>query len=208
MKLITLWQPWASLMAIGAKRIETRGWSTDYRGLLAIHAAQSWNNDSRELATSTLGWNLLASEKAKASQSAPGNRPTLLRRELPFGAIIALCDLVDCRPMEWCGHCAGCGFFTGDRGETMGCPACQAGGVVPRGMRLSEAESCFGNYAPGRHALVTANMRRLTEPIPFRSRLGKLLDIPVLLQMQIASRCREATDSGGDDVPACGGLTT
>lgn len=32
MKALTLTQPWATLVAIGAKCIETRGWSTDYRG--------------------------------------------------------------------------------------------------------------------------------------------------------------------------------
>lgn len=45
MKAITLTQPWATLVAIGAKRIETRSWSTLYRGELAIHAAKgmpSW----------------------------------------------------------------------------------------------------------------------------------------------------------------------
>ncbi len=36
---LTLTQPWADLVALGAKRIETRSWSTSYRGLLAIHAA-------------------------------------------------------------------------------------------------------------------------------------------------------------------------
>ncbi|HXI41622.1 MAG TPA: ASCH domain-containing protein [Bryobacteraceae bacterium] len=39
MKALTLWQPWASLVALGEKRIETRCWSTKYRGHLAIHAA-------------------------------------------------------------------------------------------------------------------------------------------------------------------------
>lgn len=39
MKAITLWQPWASLIAIGAKQYETRSWSTTYRGPIAIHAA-------------------------------------------------------------------------------------------------------------------------------------------------------------------------
>jgi len=38
-KAITLWQPWATLMALGLKRFETRSWATNYRGLLAIHAA-------------------------------------------------------------------------------------------------------------------------------------------------------------------------
>lgn len=40
MKAITLTQPWATLVAIGAKRFETRSWSTPYRGELAIHAAK------------------------------------------------------------------------------------------------------------------------------------------------------------------------
>ena len=31
MKALTLTQPWATLVAIGAKRIETRIWRTDYR---------------------------------------------------------------------------------------------------------------------------------------------------------------------------------
>ncbi len=39
MKAITLEQPFASLVCIGAKTIETRSWSTDYRGPLAIHSA-------------------------------------------------------------------------------------------------------------------------------------------------------------------------
>jgi hypothetical protein len=40
MKALTLTQPWATLVAIGAKRIETRSWYTLYRGPLAIHAAK------------------------------------------------------------------------------------------------------------------------------------------------------------------------
>lgn len=38
-KAITLWQPWASFMALGLKPDETRSWATDYRGPLAIAAA-------------------------------------------------------------------------------------------------------------------------------------------------------------------------
>ncbi len=40
MKVITLWQPWASLIVEGKKHIETRSWKTDYRGLIGIHAAK------------------------------------------------------------------------------------------------------------------------------------------------------------------------
>lgn len=39
MKAITIWQPWASLIACGVKQYETRSWPTKYRGPIAIHAA-------------------------------------------------------------------------------------------------------------------------------------------------------------------------
>lgn len=36
----TVTQPWATSIALGHKRIETRSWHTRYRGLIAIHAAK------------------------------------------------------------------------------------------------------------------------------------------------------------------------
>ena len=41
MRAISLWEPWATAIAVGAKKIETRGWPTSYRGPLAIHAAKT-----------------------------------------------------------------------------------------------------------------------------------------------------------------------
>lgn len=40
MKAISLWEPWASAMALGIKRNETRSWPTSYRGDLVICAAK------------------------------------------------------------------------------------------------------------------------------------------------------------------------
>lgn len=50
MKAISLWQPWASAIVLGYKRIETRGWSTRTRGTVAIHAAKVWRSDERDWA--------------------------------------------------------------------------------------------------------------------------------------------------------------
>ena len=47
---LSLWQPWASLIAIGAKHIETRHWKTDYRGPIAIHAAKRWTQEEIDFA--------------------------------------------------------------------------------------------------------------------------------------------------------------
>jgi hypothetical protein len=38
-KALSLLQPWASLAVMGLKKIETRSWSTSYRGLLLVHAS-------------------------------------------------------------------------------------------------------------------------------------------------------------------------
>ena len=38
MKVITLKQPWATLVAEGIKKYEFRSWRTKYRGKILIHA--------------------------------------------------------------------------------------------------------------------------------------------------------------------------
>jgi hypothetical protein len=42
-------QPWATLVALGENTIETRSWSTRYRGALAIHTARAFPADARAL---------------------------------------------------------------------------------------------------------------------------------------------------------------
>ena len=44
MRALSLWQPHGQAIALGLKPFETRGWSTDYRGPLAIHAAKKLFN--------------------------------------------------------------------------------------------------------------------------------------------------------------------
>jgi hypothetical protein len=41
MKALSLIEPWASLVAWGYKKIETRSWGTGHRGVIAIHASKS-----------------------------------------------------------------------------------------------------------------------------------------------------------------------
>ncbi|MBA2248668.1 MAG: ASCH domain-containing protein [Chitinophagaceae bacterium] len=40
MRAISLLQPWASLVVMGVKTVETRNWGTQYRGDILIHASQ------------------------------------------------------------------------------------------------------------------------------------------------------------------------
>ena len=46
MRAISLWQPWASLIADGRKSIETRHWPTAVRGPVAIHAAMKVDKEA------------------------------------------------------------------------------------------------------------------------------------------------------------------
>lgn len=101
MKAISVTQPWASLIAIGAKRIETRSWRTPYRGCLAIHAAKAFPRWAKQ----TCDDFMFAQEL--------GPNP------LPLGAVIAECRLISCIPtreLQQNGvievdHLAGCGDF-------------------------------------------------------------------------------------------------
>lgn len=47
MKALSLLQPWASAIMLGGKRIETRSWKTEYRGLIAIHASKKMPKNTR-----------------------------------------------------------------------------------------------------------------------------------------------------------------
>jgi hypothetical protein len=46
MKILTVRQPWASLIVAGLKDVENRPWNTKYRGRLGIHAAIRFNQDA------------------------------------------------------------------------------------------------------------------------------------------------------------------
>lgn len=86
MKVLSLTQPWASLVALGAKRIETRSWTTKYRGPLAIHASKGFPRWAQELCQTkvfyeSLGWRC----------------PGVWATDLPLGQIIAVVDLIAVR---------------------------------------------------------------------------------------------------------------
>lgn len=90
MKVLSLWQPWAGLIAIGAKGVETRGWETKYRGKLWIHSAKKWTPSLSAL-LSVEPFRSVVSKYLKDSDSGP---------LFDGGNILCQVDLVDCRPTE------------------------------------------------------------------------------------------------------------
>lgn len=75
MKAITLHQPWASAIALGLKRFETRGFRCHYRGELAIHAGKTIDEEA-----------------------ALRLMPDIPIIDFPLGAVIALCTLSEVYP--------------------------------------------------------------------------------------------------------------
>lgn len=87
-KCISLWQPWASAIALGFKQIETRGFRTSYRGPIAIHAARRWTVHQQVALANIMD----AIPEAKAAFRALSEIET----PLPLGKIVAIAEIVDC----------------------------------------------------------------------------------------------------------------
>ena len=76
MKALSLLQPWATLVVMGLKEIETRSWSTSYRGPLAIHAS-------------------LGKAGSIFADEPPFKKYIPFFKDLPFGYIIGKVTLTD-----------------------------------------------------------------------------------------------------------------
>lgn len=83
-KTLTLWQPWATLIATGIKKYETRSWSTNYRGPLLIHAAKRPMTEAEE--------RLLDVLITQFPRLGISRNP----KDYPLGAIVCQCEIVDC----------------------------------------------------------------------------------------------------------------
>lgn len=80
MKVLSLTEPFATLIKNGIKTIETRSWKTNYRGKLYIHASST-----------------------KIPKDYRSNKDLMSLvdvNELNYGNIICCCDLVDCIQMD------------------------------------------------------------------------------------------------------------
>lgn len=76
MKVLTIKQPWATLIMQGNKRFEFRSWQTNYRGELLIHAGKGIDKEA-----------IKRLEK-------------YLPKELPLGKILGKVTLVNCIKMS------------------------------------------------------------------------------------------------------------
>ncbi|WP_374724125.1 ASCH domain-containing protein [Calidifontibacillus erzurumensis] len=85
LKVITIKQPWATLIALGEKRFETRSWQTKYRGKIAIHAGKSVDKkacDEDEIKRALLKHGISS------------------YKDLPTGVILATANLIYCHKVK------------------------------------------------------------------------------------------------------------
>lgn len=166
-KAISLWQPWATAIACGAKRIETRGWETRYRGQVLIHAATRMIQYEMRYHNACWNWRAVLAHAGHPTCAAmPGC--------LPFGKLLAIADLTDCVPTEQ--------FGIGEIEENRG-PKDE-----PPGEALFWTERSLGDFTAGRFGWVLTNVRKFQEPVKFRGAQG-LFDVP---RYKVADEIRRA----------------
>ncbi len=174
MKLISLWEPWSTLMALGLKTIETRSWSTSYRGWLAIQASKGGLSKEEFLDTVEDTPGIFA-----ALSTVPGfcewfnrrGKGMKLSEVLPLGKIVAVVNLTDCVPV-----------VSGGNGLCLKYANAEA---------VRQRESYFGDYScAGRYGWMTDKLFRLPGPVPFTAKQG-LCDVDSVTLELIRQQWRE-----------------
>lgn len=89
MKAISLLQPWATLVVIGAKHIETRSWNTNYRGDLLIHASKKFTKEQKAIC-----------------QQDPFASALEILEELSLGSIIGSVKLIEITTTDFYKQCS------------------------------------------------------------------------------------------------------
>lgn len=150
-RAITLTQPYASLVACGEKRIETRSWRHPYRGALAIHAAVGLEpvGGMRGLI------DLLEAEQFAAAlrPHISGYTPEERAADLPRGMLIAIVTLIDVIPVE-----------------QLAPVLMDRYGI--EWAEMAEREAPLGDYRPGRYAWLMNHRINLYDGIPCKGALG------------------------------------
>lgn len=167
MKALTIRQPWASLIAVGAKTIETRSWHTKYRGPVLIHAAAAFPRFERELCERQPFASGLSDVRRNAKPASFELFP--VSQALPLGQVVAVAELVACKPAEM--------FADVFRHRSRGCmPFAEFGIDTDRnqyvGVSIPYHEPEFGDYRRGRFGWILQRVQRLPNPVPAKGALS------------------------------------
>lgn len=170
MKALTVRQPWASLIACGEKKIETRSRATQHRGPLAIHAGTHRPVPGDEIGGWWWDWDV-----DRGIIVDQNNYPQRVEYPAPLGAIVAVAEVIDCVPSDptlwdtrtggpWTGHAR-----NGDGSDATLLWSDQQGN---RHTYDWSQQSPFCDFENNGWAWLLADVRPLTEPIPCRGAQG------------------------------------
>jgi activating signal cointegrator 1 len=152
MKALTLHQPWATLVAIEAKKIETRSWPTDYRGPLAIHSSSAFTTCNQNIASKRIFID------AKYDHFFEKKKDWEL--VYPLGCILSICEIVNCIQIP-------------DEKKSFPRLPLTKDDLLPFfpdnvWLPPKEPELSFGDYTPGRYAWILDRVQPLYHPIPVK----------------------------------------
>lgn len=209
---LTLRQPWAQLLARGDKTVETRGYQTAQRGLVAIHAGKH-----RPEHGSTIGDWFITNDGDGISRMCQAPLYDLGRwTDLPLGMIVAVGRLAEVVPIVWADTYLG-NFEWEPNGEEWP----DAAIVVdedPKPLAVDEIhywsrqafqttdseeiqvgwqrrwtrdERPFGDYQADRYAWIFEDIVELTNPVPNRGAQG-LRTLDPAIEAQVLTQLPKA----------------
>lgn len=181
--VLSLWQPWASLVALGVKTIEARSQATNHRGPLAIHAAgwmpewgeigdyyvEPWFDAVRHVEDCCCEEGGVAPECARRSKRRPVlTRYSVVAAALPLGAIVATCTLVDVVPIMANGVDRLRSHIDLGDGRLW---TCSDGALWDHPADI-EDQRPYGDFTAGRYAWLLGDIVLVDPPVPFKGRPG------------------------------------
>lgn len=153
MKCISILQPWATLIIIGVKRLETRSWNTKFRGEILIHASKKFTNEQHDTCIFDPFYSkLLDTDFFDETKPACG---------LPTGAIIGkvnLCHVVKSK------YCFKDNEFEWTDYSKTGHPVIK--------FPITDQELAFGDYSPNRYGWLLSDPVQFANPIPAKGKLS------------------------------------
>lgn len=96
-RVLSMWQPWASLLVAGIKQVESRGRNTEFRGEFLVHATQSLPKTGYDIYLRDEEFRRYVNDFLQLGEIKPLSCRDLLKL-LPTGAIIGSANLVESLP--------------------------------------------------------------------------------------------------------------
>jgi hypothetical protein len=171
MKAISLWQPWASLIACGAKPFETRHWAPPASMIgqtIAIHAAKKIDKGAALFAQDLMygqhpqgGFDLANRLDATMEGVADEMMGVFGQACMPIGCVVCTAKLA-------------AAFQLGEPFDETGVAAVVERHMLssPDVMRHAVPYDDFGDYAPGRWAWLLSEVNPLMPPRPVKGAQG------------------------------------